>query len=212
GDMSLSLQAKLVKAVEERSFRRVGGTREITVDICVMAATNHDLKSLVKNGGFREDLYHRLNVIIFEMPSLRDRMEDIPLITDYFVSYFNVDLNKNISIIPSEIRKAFLHYNWPGNVRELRSTIERAVLLSDDGVLNPKYMKLEEEDSLKVQNAEDKMVIDIPLDDVSLYKIERKVITKALDLQNWNQTRTAEMLGITREVLRYRMKKWGLLS
>ncbi len=212
GDMSLSLQAKLVKAAEERSFRRVGGTRNITVDICVMAATNRDLKSLVKNGGFREDLYHRLNVINFEMPSLRDRMEDIPLITDYFVSYFNVDLNKNISIIPSEIRKAFLHYNWPGNVRELRGTIERAVLLSDDGVLNPKYLKLEEGDSLKVQDSEDKMVIDIPLDDASLYKIERKVITKALDLQNWNQTRTAQMLGITREVLRYRMKKWGLLS
>jgi len=86
------------------------------------------------------------------------------------------------------------------------------VLLSDDGVLNPKYMKLEEGDSLKVQDSEDKMVIDIPLDDASLYKIERKVITKALDLQNWNQTRTAQMLGITREVLRYRMKKWGLLS
>ena len=211
-DMSLSLQAKLVKAVEERSFRRLGGTRDITVDICVMAATNHDLKSLVKNGGFREDLYHRLNVINFEMPSLRQRIEDIPLLTDYFVSYFNVDLNKNITIIPSEVRKAFLHYGWPGNVRELRSTIERAVLLSDDSVLSPKYAKLEEDDNLKVQDGDGKMVIDIPLDDASLYKIERKVITKALDLHNWNQTRTAEMLGITREVLRYRMKKWGLLS
>jgi transcriptional regulator with PAS, ATPase and Fis domain len=212
GDMSLSLQAKLVKAVEERSFRRLGGTRDITVDICVMAATNYDLKSLVKNGGFREDLYHRLNVINFEMPSLRQRMEDIPLLTDYFVSYFNVDLNKNITIIPSEVRKSFLHYGWPGNVRELRSAIERAVLLSDGSVLSPKYAKLEEDDNLKVQEGDGKMVIDVPLDDASLYKIERKVITKALDLHNWNQTRTAEMLGITREVLRYRMKKWGLLS
>jgi DNA-binding NtrC family response regulator len=176
GDMSLSLQAKLVKAVEERSFRRVGGNRDITVDICVMAATNQDLKS------------------------------------DYFISYFNLDLNKNINIIPSEVRKTFLHYDWPGNVRELRSTIERAVLLSEDGLLNPKYVKIEEGDSLKVQDGDDKMVIDIPHDDASLYKIERKVITKALDLHNWNQTRTAEMLGITREVLRYRMKKWGLLS
>ena len=146
------------------------------------------------------------------MPSLRQRIEDIPLLTDYFVSYFNVDLNKNITIIPSEVRKAFLHYGWPGNVRELRSTIERAVLLSDDSVLSPKYAKLEEDDNLKVQDGDGKMVIDIPLDDASLYKIERKVITKALDLHNWNQTRTAEMLGITREVLRYRMKKWGLLS
>jgi len=122
------------------------------------------------------------------------------------------DLNKNITIVPSEVRKAFLHYGWPGNVRELRSTIERAVLLSDGSVLNPEYAKLEEDDNLKVQDGDGKMVIDVPLDDASLYKIERKVITKALDLHNWNQTRTAEMLGITREVLRYRMKKWGLLS
>lgn len=212
GDMSLSLQAKLVKTVEERSFRRLGGTREIKVDLCVIAATNHDLKSLVKHGEFRDDLYHRLNVINFEMPALRERKEDIPLLIDHFVSYFNVDLNKNITVIPDEVRTTLLHYDWPGNVRELRSTIERAVLLSEDGVLNPRYIMLEEGDSLEVKNAEDKMVIDIPIDDASLYKIEKKVITKALDINNWNQTRTADMLGITREVLRYRMKKWGLLS
>lgn len=212
GDMSLALQAKLVKAVEERSFRRLSGTRDINVDISVIAATNHDLKSLVKKGDFREDLYHRLNVLSFEMPALRDRKEDIPYLTDHFVSYFNVDLSKNITEIPEEIRKTFLNYNWPGNVRELRSTIERAVLLSEDKVLNPRYLKLEAGDSLKVQNSEEKMVIDVPIEDASLYQIEKKVIVKALDLNNWNQTKTAEMLGITREVLRYRMKKWGLLS
>jgi len=212
GDMSLSLQAKLVKAVEERSFRRLGGTRDINVEICVIAATNQDIKSLVKSGDFREDLYHRLNVITFEMPALRDRMDDIKLLTEHFVSYFNVDLNKNITEIPEEVEKAFLQYNWPGNVRELRSTIERATLLSEDSVLNPKYVKLEYDDSLNVQDSGEKMVIDVPLDDASLYKIEKKVITKALELNDWNQTRTADMLGITREVLRYRMKKWGLLS
>jgi two-component system response regulator AtoC len=212
GDMSLALQAKLVKAVEERSFRRLGGARDIYVDLCVTAATNHDLKSLVKHSEFRDDLYHRLNVINFEMPALRDRKEDIPLLTEHFVSYFNTDLNKGITTIPEEIQTTLQNYNWPGNVRELRSTIERAVLLSEDGVLNPKYIKLEDGESLKVKNATDKMVIDVPIDDASLYKIEKKVITKALDINNWNQTRTADMLGITREVLRYRMKKWGLLS
>lgn len=212
GDMSLALQAKLVKAVEERSFRRLGGTRDIKVELCVIAATNHDLKSLVKNGEFREDLYHRLNVINFEMPALRERKEDIPLLTDHFISYFNTDLNKNIFEIPEEVRMTLSNYDWPGNVRELRSTIERAILLSEDGVLNPKYIMLEEGESLKVQNSDEKMIIDVPIEDASLYKIEKKVITKALDLNNWNQTRTAEMLGITREVLRYRMKKWGLLS
>jgi len=212
GDMSLSLQAKLVKAVEERSFRRLGGNRDIKVDIRVVAATNHDLKTLVKTGDFREDLYHRLNVITFEMPALRDRMDDIMQLTEHFISYFNVDLNKNIREIPEEISRTFHQYNWPGNVRELRSTLERAILLSEDSVLNPKYVKLENDDSLNVQNSDEKMVIDVPLDDASLYKIEKKVITKALELNDWNQTRTADMLGITREVLRYRMKKWGLLS
>ena len=212
GDMSLSLQAKLVKAVEERSFRRLGGNRDISVDISVIAATNHDLKSLVKHSEFREDLYHRLRVISFEMPSLRSRKEDIPVLTDHFVAYFNTDLSKNITVVPEDIKKTFMNYNWPGNVRELRSTIERAALLSEDGVLNPKYIMLEDGESLKVQNSEDKMVIDVPIEEASLCKIEKKVITKALDLNNWNQTRTAEMLGITREVLRYRMKKWGLLS
>ena len=212
GDMSLALQAKLVKAVEERSFRRLGGNRDIKVDLCVVAATNQDLKTLVKSGGFREDLFHRLNVITFEMPALRDRMDDIELLTEHFVSYFNIDLNKNIQEIPEEVIKTFHQYNWPGNVRELRSTLERAILLSEDRVLNPKYIKLEYDDSLNVQNSDEKMVIDVPLDDASLYKIEKKVITKALELNDWNQTRTADMLGITREVLRYRMKKWGLLS
>lgn len=212
GDMSLSLQAKLVKAVEERSFRRLGGNRDIKVDICVVAATNQDIKALVKAGDFREDLYHRLNVITFEMPALRNRMDDIMLLTEHFIAYFNVDLNKNIKEIPEEIKRTFLQYNWPGNVRELRSTLERAILLSEDSVLNSKYVKLEYDDSLNVQNSDEKMVIDVPLDDASLYKIEKKVITKALELNDWNQTRTADMLGITREVLRYRMKKWGLLS
>jgi DNA-binding NtrC family response regulator len=212
GDMSLSLQAKLVKAVEERSFRRLGGTRDIKVELCVIAATNQDIKALVKSGDFREDLFHRLNVITFEMPALRDRMDDIKLLTEHFVSSFNIDLNKNIKEIPDEVEKAFHQYNWPGNVRELRSTIERATLLSEDTVLNPKYVKLEYDDSWNVQDTGEKMVIDVPLDDASLYKIEKKVITKALELNDWNQTRTADMLGITREVLRYRMKKWGLLS
>ncbi|MEQ9619690.1 MAG: sigma-54 dependent transcriptional regulator [Deltaproteobacteria bacterium] len=212
GDMSLALQAKLVKAVEERSFRRLGGTRDIKVDLCVIAATNRDLKVLVKHGEFREDLYHRLNVISFEMPALRDRKEDLPLLTDYFVSYFNTDLNKNISEIPEEVRTTLSNYDWPGNVRELRSAIERAILLGENGVLNPKYIMLEDGETLQVQNSDEKMIIDVPIEDASLYKIEKKVITKALDLNDWNQTRTADMLGITREVLRYRMKKWGLLS
>jgi two-component system, NtrC family, response regulator AtoC len=211
GDMSFALQAKLVKVIEERNFRRIGGMKDISVDVRVIAATNHNLKELVSKSTFRADLYHRLNVISFEMPPLRERKEDIPLLTDYFVSYFNREFHKNIAIIPEEIRELFSRYQWPGNIRELRSTIERAMLLSEGKELNPKYIQLEEiEDKMKFEKSEDRMVLKIPLEDASLTKIEEKVIKEALDLNDWNQTKTAEMLGITREVLRYRMKKMGI--
>jgi two-component system response regulator AtoC len=214
GDMSLSLQAKLVKVIEERTFRRIGGTRDISVDVRVIAATNQDIKELVSKNLFRVDLYHRLNVISFGMPPLRERKEDIPLLTDYFVEYFNNELHRRITVIPEEVRDAFLNYDWPGNVRELRSTIERAVLLSEGERLNPRYIQLEEDrgNEIKLEKTEDKIILEIPLEDASLAKIEEKVIKEALDLNDWNQTRTAEMLGVTREVLRYRMKKMGLLD
>lgn len=215
GDMSLPLQAKLVKVIEERTFRRIGGTRDITVDVRVIAATNRDLKDLISKKLFREDLYHRLNVISFEMPQLRHRKEDVPILTDHFVDHFNNELHRKITIIPEEVRQAFINYNWPGNVRELRSTIERAVLLSEGEKLNPKYIRLEEESGnseIKLEKSDNRIILEIPIEDVSLTKIEEKVIKEALSLNDWNQTRTAEMLGITREVLRYRMKKMGLLE
>jgi DNA-binding NtrC family response regulator len=215
GDMSLSLQAKLVKVIEERTFRRIGGTRDITIDARVIAATNRDLKDLINKKLFREDLYHRLNVISFEMPQLRRRKEDIPILTDHFVDHFNNELHRKITIIPEEVRQAFLNYNWPGNVRELRSTIERAVLLSDGERLNPRYVQLDEQrenSEIKLEKSDNSLILEIPIEDISLTKIEEKVINEALSLNDWNQTRTAEMLGVTREVLRYRMKKMGLLD
>ena len=213
GDMSLSLQAKLVKVIEERTFRRVGGTRDISVDVRVIAATNRDIKELVNKKLFRVDLYHRLNVISFEMPPLRERKEDIPLLTEYFVNHFNNELHRRITVIPDEVKEAFLNYHWPGNVRELRSTIERAVLLSEGERLNPKYIRLEESDrEIRLERSESDLVLKIPLGEVSLNEIEERVIKEALNLNNWNQTKTAEMLGVTREVLRYRMKKMGLLD
>ncbi|MDA2919149.1 sigma-54 dependent transcriptional regulator [Desulfobacterota bacterium AH_259_B03_O07] len=213
-DMSLSIQAKLVKVVEERTFRRIGGTRDISVDVRIIAATNRTLKELVNKKLFREDLYHRLNVINFEMPPLRGRRDDIPKLTDYFIEYFNNELHKNICIVPDEVRQAFLDYRWPGNVRELRSAIERAVLLSEGERLNPNYVKLEEqsENDVRIYEDEEKIVVEMPLQDMTLSKIEERVIREALNVNDWNQTRTAEKLGVTREVLRYRMKKMGLLE
>jgi len=214
GDMSLTLQAKLVKVIEEQTLRRIGGVRYIKVDLTVVAATNCNLKDLVSKKLFREDLYHRLNVINIEMPPLRKRKQDIEELTDYFIDYFNGDLRKNINIMPREIREAFKRYNWPGNVRELKSTIERAMLLSEGNILNPKYIQLDESDAanMKFEESTDIVTLEIPINNVSLPKIEENVIRKALDINDWNQTRTARMLGVTREVLRYRMKKWGMLT
>jgi two-component system, NtrC family, response regulator AtoC len=213
-DMSLSTQAKLVKVIEERTFRRIGGTRDISVNIRIIAATNRSLKELVSKKLFRDDLYHRLNVISFEMPPLRSRRDDIPMLTDYFVEYFNDELHKNIKAVPEGVREDFMKYSWPGNVRELRSTIERAVLLSDGVTLNPTYVKLDGQlqNDVRVNEDEEKIVLEMSLNDMSLSKIEEKVIREALTMNDWNQTRTAEKLGVTREVLRYRMKKMGLLE
>lgn len=213
-DMTLSTQAKLVKVIEERTFRRIGGTRDISVDVRIIAATNRSLKELVSKKLFREDLYHRLNVISFEMPPLRSRRDDIPMLTDYFVEYFNNELHKNIKVVPEGVRGDLLNYAWPGNVRELRSTIERAVLLSDGAVLNPNYIKLEGqiENGMNVDESQEKIVFEMSLKEMSLSRIEERVIMEALTKNDWNQTRTAEKLGVTREVLRYRMKKMGLLE
>ena len=213
GDMSLALQAKLVKAVEERTFRRIGGKRDIKVDIRIVAATNKDMKEQVDKKLFREDLYHRLNVINFEMPSLRVRKEDIPLLTEYFIHFFNVDLNKNIQHVPEEVETAFINYSWPGNVRELRSSIERAVLLSEGNTLNPKYIQIDEQDKgVRVQSEEHKMFFELDMDKLTLEGVEEIVIKKALELNDWNQTKTAQMLGVTRQVLRNRMIKMDLLN
>jgi two-component system response regulator AtoC len=215
GDMSQTLQAKLVKVVEERTFRRVGGTRDITVDVRVIAATNRDLRELVRQNLFRDDLFHRLNVINFEMPSLRRRKEDIPLIVEFFLNHFNSELNKNIKIISDETMGALTHYGWPGNVRELRSTIERAVILSEGDELSPNYIQLEENDGdnvVKIENDDRKMFLEIDLDNASLSGVEDKIIKRALEVNQWNQTKTSEMLGITRHTLRNKMKRMGMLE
>lgn len=213
GDMTLNLQAKLIKVVEERSFRRLGGKKDINVDVQIVAATNRDLKEEVKQGNFREDLYHRLNVISFEMPALRTRKDDIVELTDYFIGSFNSELRKKVSIVPIEMRRTFQNYDWPGNIRELRSTIERAMILSEGDELNTNYIQIETNDEdIKVENTDSKMNLEISLEDASLDKIEETIIKECLELNNWNQTKTAKMLGINRQILRYRMKKMGFLN
>lgn len=213
GDMSLTIQAKLVKSLEERKFRRIGGKQDIKVDVRVVAATNKDLRQLITEKLFREDLYHRLNVISVEMPSLKDRKEDIELLTRYFLGYFNADLHKNIKNIPDDIHKKFMHYDWPGNVRELRGAIERAVILSEGDTLDSRYIHLQDDYSgVNIKQRDDTLSLDIDMNNIALERVEEIILKKALELNSWNQTKTAEKLGITRQVLRTRMINMGLLE
>ena len=213
GDMSLTLQAKLVKSLEERKFRRIGGKQDITVDVRVIAATNKDLKNLIADKLFREDLYHRLNVISLEMPSLRERIDDISLLARYFLNYFNTDLHKNIKSIPDDIYKKFKHYDWPGNVRELRGTMERAVILSEGDVLDSRYVHFQNNYSgVNAKQRADTLNLEIDMNNISLESLEEIILKKALELNDWNQTKTAEKLGITRQMLRTRMTNLGLLD
>ncbi len=215
GDMNINLQAKLIKVVEERRFRKIGGKKDIDVDVRIIAATNQDLQNLVEQNKFREDLFHRLNVISIKMPTLRERKNDIPLIAENFVNYFNNDMNKNIKSISEDIMNDFIYYDWPGNVRELRSTIEKATILSDGEKLNEKYINIEpnSEENIEIEKTSDKVVMHISIDgSTTLDTIEENIIRQALELNNMNQTKTAKMLGVNRQNLRYKMKKMGLLN
>jgi len=208
GDLPLSLQAKLLRVIQDKTFERIGGTKSIKVDIRIIAATNKDLDKMVKKGNFREDLYFRLNVIPIYLPPLRERKEDIPLLIDYFLKKFNKEYNKNISI-SKEAMKKLINYSWPGNVRELENTIERLVVLAEgeEITLNdlPFYIKQEENTKIIGIKFEDSLISQLEL-------IEKRAIEEALKACNYNQTKAAKMLGLTKRQINYKIKKYSLLK
>ena len=203
GDMDLALQAKLLRILESRTFKRVGGTRDISVDVRVIAATNRDLEERIREKAFREDLYYRLNVIPIAIPPLRERREDIVPLAERFLADFSKDLGKKIRKIESAAAKAMEEYDWPGNVRELKNIIERAMILSSA-------------DSLGAGDLALKRTVDLPRASdpgftLNLDEMELRLINEALERARNNQSGAAKLLGISRDTLRYRMKKHGLL-
>lgn len=200
GDMPLFMQAKLLRVLEERSFRRIGGSKNIPFKARVVAATNRDLKSLVNEGKFREDLYFRLNVITLEVPPLRDRKEDIPLLIEYFLNVYSQKYRKKTNEMPEEIMKQLIEYSWPGNVRELRNVVERFVILNEIG-------NIKDIDSL-LSLPLDKKYISNPM---SLKEIEKKHIKDVLEYTGWNKSKAAKILGITRTTLRKKIKEYSIL-
>ena len=210
GDMSPTLQGKVLRALEERTFRRVGGSQDIHVDVRIIAATNRPLEKLIEEKKFREDLYYRLNIITVDVPPLRDRREDIPLLVDHFLKRFSTEFRKGISDISSEALRKLDSYTWPGNVRELKNVIERAVLLGAGPVLGADDVIM----GRAVAAAQDagKKLFSLPAKGFKFDDLEKDIVLQALERTGWNQTRAGELLGMTRDQIHYRMEKFGLLK
>ncbi|HJX90717.1 MAG TPA: sigma-54 dependent transcriptional regulator, partial [Pyrinomonadaceae bacterium] len=212
GELELSLQAKLLRVLEEGSFRRVGGLKDLPLDVRVIAASNRDLKTEGEAGRFRADLFYRLSVIQIDIPPLRDRGEDIRVLAEHYIDSFRSRLRKQIDSISPEALAAFAHYHWPGNVRELRNVIERAIILEDGNEITMKYLPraliadLGMSSETKNNHHADEPV-RLPASGLSLEDVEMSLVRQALERSGGNQTKAAELLAISRDQLRYRMKK-----
>ena len=211
-EVPLLMQVKLLRVLQDKEFKRVGGTEDIRVDVRIISATNKDLEEEVKEKQFREDLFYRLNVIQIKLPSLRERREDIPLLADHFLKKYSEELNKNILKISSEALRILLNYEYPGNVRELQNIIERAVALETSQELTGQNLSsyLDEQPSLKKGS----MDLEIPTEGIDLEKmvedLERTLLLKALDRTKGIKKKAAELLHINFRSMRYRLEKYGL--
>ena len=210
GELPRVLQTKLLRVLDEQCFRRLGGLKEIRLDLRVVAATNKNLRDAVAAGDFRQDLYFRLNVISITIPALRDRPVDILPLANFFVEHFNRRFNRQLDGISSRAAEVLLAHNWPGNVRELRNAIERAMILEDSsfvtsGSLPPFVTTSSELEGLSAENNGGESRALTPL-----RENERNLLQKALEKTHGNQTQAAKMLQITRDTMRYRLKKYGL--
>ncbi len=209
GDMPAALQAKLLRFLEEKTFRRVGGTTDIQVDVRVIAATNRDIEQAIREKQFREDLFYRLNIIPIYLPPLRQRAGDIMLLANYFIASFNREFKKSIRGLDDEAQMLLESHPWPGNVRELRNAVERAVLLSHGDYLTAADFPLLAGQPGGTGPAG--FEIRLPASGVDMEQVERALVIQSLELARGNQTKAAKLLNLSRDQLRYRMEKFGLL-
>jgi two-component system, NtrC family, response regulator AtoC len=210
GEIPLMLQAKMLRVLEEQSFRRLGGLKDIKLDLRVIAATNKNLREAVKEGAFRQDLYFRLNVIQILIPPLRDRKEDIVPMTRFFIDHYNRKFRRNIEGVTDAAAKLLFSHDWPGNVRELRNAIERAMILEESSLITPPSLPIAIARPESSMAATAPLGMEIPTDGLSLEDNERTLLGRALEKTNGNQTQAARLLRITRDTLRYKMKKFNL--
>ena len=223
GDMGAQLQSKVLRFLEEKAFKRVGGSVDIRVDVRVIAATNRDLEKMARSGTFREDLFYRLNVVPIDLPPLRERKEDIPDLVDHFLEQFNRDFKKNTLRVTDEAMACLTRHDWPGNVRELRNVIERVMILETREELDvtdlPEELvqragPVEDEDPADDPSAAPAAaaaaLIRLPDVGISLRDVQFELVRQALERTGGNQTKAAQLLRISRDALRYKMKSFGL--
>ena len=207
GSMTLETQAKILRVLQDRKFMHLGGEKEVQVDVRIIAATNVDLKQLCKDGRFREDLYYRLNVITIDLPPLRSRREDIPMLADFFIKKFAQENDRQVRTISPEALRALLDYAWPGNVRELENVIERAVVLSSGNTVGSELLP----DQLAGRSS---MQVLEPRPDASLFEImeecERRIIVDMLEKCTWNQTEAADRFRIPLSTLNQKIKRLNI--
>src|SRR3954470_19767138 len=204
GEMVPGLQAKLLRFLEEKTFKRVGGSVDIQVDVRVVAATNRNLLEEVRGGRFREDLFYRLNVVPITLPPLRERVEDIPLLVEFYVEGYNREFKKRIRGVTAEAMSRLRGYGWPGNVRELRNAVERAMLFAEHDTLGADDFTL----GAGAVRLSDR--VELPAGGIDLEQLERSLVVQALERTGWNQTRAAALLGVNRDQIRYRIEKFHL--
>jgi two-component system, NtrC family, response regulator AtoC len=203
GEMTLALQSKLLRFLEEKAFKRVGGLTDVRVDVRVIAATNRDLEEEVKAGKFREDLFYRLQVMPIMLPPLRARQGDVPLLAAFFINRFNTEFRKKVRGLAPAATQMLEQYGWPGNVRELRNAIERAMLLTEAD-------RLEASDLTTLTRSVSPVQFKLPPEGVNIEEVERQLLVQALERSKGNQTQAAQLLGINRDQVRYRIEKFGL--
>ena len=207
GELDITMQAKLLRALQEREIRRVGGTRAIKIDVRVVAATNRDLRQMTQDGRFRDDLYYRLNVLSIDVPPLRERREDIPTLIEFFLKKHTRNTSRLVRGLAPDARRVMENYSWPGNVRQLESAIERAILLAESDLITVEDLPLEvRQESRPVAET----AFKLPAGGIDFEDVERNLILQAMERTDYNITKSAKLLGVTFRTLQYRLDKFGI--
>lgn len=208
GNLTLAIQAKLLRVLQEKQIQRVGGTKPIKINVRIIAATHRDLEKAVKENSFREDLYYRLNVVLIPLPALRRRKDDIPLLVEHFLRQYRSESKGKIKYVPPETMNLLMNYSWPGNVRELENIIERAVVMGKESTILPEDLPSEISEASYISYPD--LTAGKTFLKQRVVNLERKLIIEALEKTGWVQTKAAKLLGISRRIIRYKMQKYGI--